>query len=163
MSLDDLAKLARNSLLLSLDRIIGPRLIKVVYLLGFAGAILLAIRHFFATFSLGFAEGLWGLLEIAVFGLFGIIALRIICEALIVYFKNSGHEIEIQKVSYDNPNLIDEVRDAIEDLASDDPKPAEPTKIAAKTAPKSAAVKSAPKTRTASTRKAPARAPRKSN
>lgn len=150
MNFDDLSKLAQRSLLLSLDRIIGPRLIKVVYLLGLAGGVLLAVSHIFATFGAGFGAGLWGLAEILIFGLFGVITLRVVCEALIVYFKANGHEADAGHTTEIPVNLIDEVRDAIEDLAADDPEP-----TLTKTTP---AKVTAPKAKTAAPRKTTAAA-----
>ena len=120
MNIEDIGKLVSRSLFLSLDRIVGPRLVKFLYLFGVAAIVLWAFDHFFATFRFGFGDGLWGLLEIAVFGVFGLVALRIACEAAIVYFKANEGAMS----AADNPraetNLIDEVRDAIEDLAADD-------------------------------------------
>lgn len=166
MSIDDLTTLAKNSLLLSLDRIVGPRLIKVVYLLGLAGAVLLSIRHFFATFSQGFSEGIWGLIEIAVFGLLGIIALRVVCEGFIVFFKSHGHEAEPVRPTQASANLIDEVRDAIEDLATETTQPAVTKSTPAKAATKPAPARSIAKTRaakTSSVRKPTARAAKKTD
>ena len=78
------------------------------------------IDHFFATFPFGFGDGLWGLLEIAVFGLFGIIVLRVICEALIVYFEANKDAVRTRQPAEVQTSLIDEVRDAIEQLGEED-------------------------------------------
>lgn len=142
MDFDPIRKLATGSVLFSLDRIISPRLVRILYPLGLAGIVLWAISHFFATFRFGLGSGLWGLLEIAVFGLMAFVALRIVCEALIVYFKS--HEREAEAATRPRPalSLIDEVRDAIEDLALEEetrapaaPPPAPPPPAAAVTPP----------------------------
>ncbi len=130
MTLDDLQKLATSSMLFSLDRIIAPRLINIFYLLGLVAIILWAISHLFFTFGFGFGTGLWGLLEIVVFGLLGFVVLRITCEALIVYFKT--HEGAAKSASQPRPaaTLIDEVRDAIEELAEEGEETTAPAKAA---------------------------------
>lgn len=120
MTLDDLKKLATSSILITLDRIISPRLIRVLYPIGIAGLALWTINHFFVSFSLGFGEGLWGILEIVVFGLIGLISLRIACEALLVFFKANESAAETAAQPRMQTSLIDEVRDAIEQLAEDD-------------------------------------------
>jgi hypothetical protein len=117
MSPDDLKKLATGSVLFSLDRIITPRLINVLYLLGLATIALWAVNHLFSTFAFGFGAGLWGLLEIGVFGLLGFVILRVICETLIVFFKANEKAADAATRPYASANLLDEVRDAIEDLA----------------------------------------------
>lgn len=168
MSIDDLKKLATGSVLFSLDRIITPRLVNVLYLLGLATLVLWAINHLFATFALGFGAGLWGLLEIAVYGLLGFVVLRIVCETLLVFFKTNEKAANAVSRPQPTANLLDEVRDAIEDLAEEEEAPAAlpakaPAKPAAKSAPKakaasapSAAAKSSSTTTAA---KKPARRP----
>lgn len=137
MTLDDIKKLATGSMLFSLDRIIAPRLVNILYLLGLAGIVLWAVTHFFATFGFGFGAGLWGLLEIVVFGLLGFVGLRILCEGLIVYFKANEQAAEAVSEPRPSMSLIDEVRDAIEELAEEDQEPiaidppAQPAKKAA--------------------------------
>lgn len=123
MTLEDIKKLATGSLLFSLNRIISPRLINILYFLGLATIVLWAISHFFATFSYGFGSGLWGLLEIAVFGLLGFVVLRIACEAIIVFFRANEKFADVAPSSKGNNTLIDEVRDAIEELAEEDDEP----------------------------------------
>ncbi len=121
MTLDDFKHLATGSVLFSLDRIIAPRLVNIFYLLGLAALALWAISHLFATFSFGFGSGLWGLLEIVVFGLLGFVVLRIVCETLIVFFKaNERAAKSATQTSSSSSTLIDEVRDAIEELAERD-------------------------------------------
>ena len=120
MTLDDIRKLATGSILFSLDRIISPRLIRIFYFLGMATIFLWAISHFFWSFSQGLVEGLWGLLQIAVFGLLGFVSLRIICEAILVYFKVNESVASTAVERRVSANLIDDVREAIEQLAEED-------------------------------------------
>lgn len=119
MRFEDIRKLATGNTLFNLHRVIAPRLVTVAYLLGLAAITLWAVNHFFYSFRFGFGNGLWGLLEIAVFGLLALVALRITCEAVIVYFK--AHEDEAAEVavapSRPGATLIDDVREAIEELA----------------------------------------------
>jgi len=120
MRLDDLRKLATGAVLFNLDRIIAPRIVKVLYLLGLAGLLVWAVRHFFESFRWGFGSGLWGILEIGVFGLLGFVVLRVVCEGVLVYFR--AHEEEVERaVAPGSGSLLDDVRDAIEELAGEEP------------------------------------------
>lgn len=123
MTFDDIKKLSTGSLLFSLDRIIAPRLVTILYLLGLFTIVLWAINHLFANFALGFGEGLWGLLEVVVYGLLGFVALRIVCEALIVYFRTNASAVKAAQQPRPTASLIDEVRGAIEELAEEDREP----------------------------------------
>jgi len=117
MTLDDLKKLLTGKVLFRLDSILSPRLVPMLYAIGLAGILLWAVSHLFATFGASFGNGLWGLIEIAVFGLLAVLVLRIACEALLVYFKaheTSADNFERTRLS---TSLLDEVRDAIHDLA----------------------------------------------
>lgn len=117
MTLDDLKRLLTRQTLFRLDAIISPKLVPILYALGLAGILLWAVGHLFWRFSLGFGNGLWGLLEIAVFGLLFFVVLRIACEALLVWFKTHEHSGETVNRSRYSASLLDEVRDAIRDLA----------------------------------------------
>ncbi len=120
MTLDDLKRLFTRQTLFRLDAIISPKLVPILYALGLAGILLWAVGHLFWRFSLGFGNGLWGLLEIAVFGLIYFVVLRIACEALLVWFKTHEHSGETVNRSRYSTSLLDEVRDAIRDLAQAD-------------------------------------------
>ena len=120
MTLDDLKKLLTGKVLFRLDSILSPRLIPMLYAVGLAAILLWAVSHLLGTFGASFGNGLWGLLEIAVFGLLSVIVLRIVCEALVVYFKThetSADNFERTRLS---TSLLDEVRDAIHDLAENE-------------------------------------------
>ncbi len=117
MTLDDLKRLLTRQTLFRLDAILSPMLVPIFYALGLAGILLWAISHFFFRFSTGLGDGLWGLLEIAVFGLLAFVGLRIGCEALLVWFKNHEATGETVQRSRYSASLLDEVRDAIRDLA----------------------------------------------
>ena len=84
MTLDDLKRLLTRQTLFRLDAILSPKLVPILYALGLAGILLWAVGHLFWRFGFGFGNGLWGLLEIAIFGLLYFVALRIVCEALLV-------------------------------------------------------------------------------
>ena len=120
MTFEDFGKFLNRMFLISLDRINGAALVRFVYLLGMAAAVILGLNHFFATFRTGIGDGLWGILEIIVFGLFGLALLRVVCEALIVYFAANKSAIKTASRGDTSVNLIDEVRDAIEQLGDDE-------------------------------------------
>lgn len=117
MTTDDLKRLFTRQTLFRLDAILSPRLVPILYALGLASTLLWAVSHFFYRFGSSFGDGLWGLLEIAVFGLAAIVALRIGCEALLVWFKAHEAAGETVNRSRYSASLLDEVREAIRDLA----------------------------------------------
>ena len=120
MTLDDLKRLFTRQTLFRLDAILSPKLVPILYALGLAAVLLWAVGHIFWRFSLGFGNGLWGLLEIAVFGLLYFVVLRIACEALLVWFKTHEQSGDTVNRSRYSASLLDEVRDAIRDLAQAD-------------------------------------------
>ena len=119
MTLDDLKRLFTRQTLFRLDAILSPKLVPILYALGLAGILLWAVSHLFWSFGFGFGNGLWGLLEIAVFGLLSLVSLRIACEALLVWFKAHEASGETVNRSRYSASLLDEVRDAIRDLAEE--------------------------------------------
>ena len=119
MTLDDLKRLLTRQTLFRLDAILSPRLVPIFYALGLAAILLWAISHFFFSFGTSFGDGLWGLLEIAVFGLLSLVGLRIGCEALLVWFKSQEATGDTVQRSRFSASLLDEVRDAIRDLAEE--------------------------------------------
>jgi len=120
MTLDDLRKIFLSPTLFRLETILSPRLVPVIYATGLAALLLWAVGHLFASFGRNFGDGLWGLLEIAVFGSLFLLLLRVVCEVLLVFFK--VHETAARTVSLSRvpTSLIDEVKDAIHDIAEDD-------------------------------------------
>src|SRR5688572_33280368 len=97
MTGDDLRKIFLGTTLFRLDTVLGARLVPILYATGLAALLLWAIIHLFATFGRNFGDGLWGLLEIGVFGLLGLVALRVACEVLLVFFKT--HETATKTVA----------------------------------------------------------------
>ncbi len=120
MTSDDLKRIFLGPTLFRLDTVLSPRLIPVLYVTGLATLLLWAVTHLFDTFARNFGDGLWGLLEIVVFGGFGLVVLRVVCEALLVFFK--AHEEATDSVSRSriSSTLLDEVRDAIHDIADEE-------------------------------------------
>ncbi len=120
MTSDDLKRIFLGPTLFRLDTILSPRLVPVLYFTGLGAILIWAVQHLFATFGASFGNGLWGLLEIVVFGAFFLVVLRVVCEALLVFFK--ANEVAADSVSRTriSSNLIDDVRDAIHDIAADD-------------------------------------------
>lgn len=117
MTLDDLKRLLSRQTLFRLDSILSPKLVPILYALGLATILLWAINHFFFRFGTGFGNGLWGILEIIVFGLLAFVSLRIVSEALLVWFRSHEATGESVQRSRYSASLLDEVRDAIRDLA----------------------------------------------
>lgn len=119
MTLDDLKRLFTRQTLFRLDAILSPKLVPILYALGLAGILLWAVSHLFWSFGFGFGNGLWGLLEIVVFGLLSFVGLRILCEALLVWFKTHEQSGDTVNRTRYSTSLLDEVRDAIRDLAEE--------------------------------------------
>ena len=84
MTLDDLKKIFLSPTLFRLDTILSPRLVPVLYASGLTALLLWSVIHLFSTFGRTFGDGLWGLLEIAVFGLFGLVVLRMARKSISV-------------------------------------------------------------------------------
>ncbi len=120
MTLDDLKKIFLSPTLFRLETILSPRLVPVLYGTGLAALLLWAVGHLFASFGRNFGDGLWGLLEIAVYGALFLIILRVVCEVLLVFFKANEATTRAVSLSRVPASLIDEVRDAIHDIAEDE-------------------------------------------
>jgi hypothetical protein len=120
MTSDDLKRIFLGPTLFRLDTILSPRLVPLVYVAGLGSLLLWAVSHLFAAFGRNFGDGLWGILEIVVYGGFGILVLRAACEALLVYFK--ANEVATDSVSRTRiaSSLLEEVRDAIHDIAEEE-------------------------------------------
>ena len=120
MTGDDLRKIFLGSTIFRLDTILATRLVPILYATGLASILLWAVAHLFATFGRNFGDGLWGLLEIVVFGVFAVVVLRIACEVLLVFFK--AHETAARTVALSriSASLVDEVKDAISDIADEE-------------------------------------------
>lgn len=121
MTLDDLKKIFLSPTLFRLETILSPRLVPVLYASGLAALLLWSVGHLFASFGRNFGDGLWGLLEIAVYGALFLIVLRIVCEVLLVFFKANETVTRTVSLSRVPTSLIDEVRDAIHDIADEEP------------------------------------------
>ena len=147
MTTEDIKKILLSPVLFRLDTVLSPRLVPLLYATGLAAILLWAVIHLFATFSRTFGDGLWGLLEIAVFGALALLVLRVACEMILVFFKS--HETATRAVSLSrvHTDLMDEVREAIHDIADDDslddnaaedfvgPAPARPVRRTARRSP----------------------------
>jgi hypothetical protein len=129
MTLDDLKKLLTSKTLFRLDAILSPRLVPVLYALGLAGILLWAVNHLFLTFGSNFGNGLWGLLEIVIFGLLAFVVLRIVCEALLIFFKANETAAETVSRTRVSSSLLDEVREAIRDLAEEEEEAADYSEV----------------------------------
>ena len=120
MASDDLKRILMGPRLFRLDTIISPRLVPLLYLCGLGGLLLWAVDHLFATFALNFGSGLWGLLEIVVYGGLGFILLRVLCELLMIFFKSNEETAEILNQTRLSSSLLEEVRDAIHEIADEE-------------------------------------------
>lgn len=119
MTSDDLKKIFLGPTLFRIDSILSPRLIPILYATGLASLLLWAVTHLFATFGRNFGDGLWGLLEIAVYGLLGLLLLRVVCEVLLVLFKANETAAKTVSLSRISTSLIEDVKDAISDIADE--------------------------------------------
>ena len=120
MTLDDLKKLATSGTIFNLDRMIAPKIIKLLYLLGLGGIGLWSIRHLFGSFAESFGAGIWGILEIGIVGLGSFVLLRVICETLLVFFKKNKEHLTLELPARPAMSIFDDVKDALEELADDD-------------------------------------------
>lgn len=120
MTLDDLKKIFLSPTLFRLETILSPRLVPVLYGTGLAALLLWSVGHLFASFGRNFGDGLWGILEIAVYGLLFLIILRVVCEVLLVFFKANEATTRAVSLSRVPASLLDEVRDAIHDIAEEE-------------------------------------------
>jgi hypothetical protein len=120
MTSDDLRRIFMGPTLFRLDTILSPRLVPVLYATGLASVLLWAVAHLFATFGSNFGNGLWGLLEIAVYGTLGLVGLRVVCEVLLVFFKAHEEAADAVNMSRISSSLLDDVRDAIHDIADEE-------------------------------------------
>jgi len=135
MTSDDLKRIFMGPTLFRLDTVLSPRLVPVLYLSGLAALLLWAVTHLFDTFARNFGDGLWGLLEIVVYGGFGIVVLRVACEALLVWFKANEAATDSVSRTRISSALLDEVRDAIHDMADEEDEPDDEDLIAPATDP----------------------------
>lgn len=117
--LNDLKRLFLSPTLFRLDTMLAPRLPPLLYAAGLAALLLWAVNHLFWSFGSNFGNGLWGLLEIVVFGLLWLLILRIVCEAVAVFFKSHADSVESLSRSRLPAPLMEDVADAIRDLADD--------------------------------------------
>lgn len=120
MTLDDLKKLATSGTIFNLDRMIAPKIIKMLYLLGLGAISIWAIRHLFGSFAQSFAAGIWGLLEIGIIGLGSFVLLRVLCETILVFFKKNAEHLTLATDTRPAMSIFDDVKDALEELADDE-------------------------------------------
>ena len=76
MTSDDLRRIFMGPTLFRLDTVLSPRLIPVLYVTGLATLLMWAVTHLVLAFASSFGDGLWSLLEIVVYGSFGLVVLR---------------------------------------------------------------------------------------
>ena len=143
MTLDDLKRLATSGTVFNLDRMIAPKIIKMLYLLGLGAIGIWGIRHLFGSFAESFGAGIWGLLEIGIIGLGSFVLLRVLCETLLVFFKKNAEFVTLEPSQRPATSIFDDVKDALEELAEDDVEDVTPKAIAAEK-PKATAAKRAP-------------------
>lgn len=120
MTIDDLKRIFLGPTLFRLDTILSPRLVPVLYLTGLGALLIWGVQHLFATFGSSFGNGLWGLLEIAVFGAFFLVILRVVCEALLVFFTANEAAVDAASRARMSSSLLEDVRDAIHDMADEE-------------------------------------------
>lgn len=117
MNSDDLRRLFLGPTLFRLDTILAPRMVPILYAAGLLALLVWGINHLFWTFGGGFSSGVWGIVEILVFGLLWLIILRIACEGLLVFFRAHATAVDTVMRTRTRSSLLEEVGDAIHDLA----------------------------------------------
>lgn len=117
---DDIKRLLSGPTLFRLDTILSPHLVPILYLAGLASLLLWSVSHIFWRFGGGFGDGLWGVLEVVVFGLLGTILLRMLCEVLLIFFKAHEGPTDSVRQSRVPATLMEDVEEAIHDLANGD-------------------------------------------
>lgn len=120
MTSDDLRRIFMGQTLFRLDTVLSPRLVPVLYITGLGTLLLWAVTHLVSAFAGSFWDGLWSLLEIAVYGAFGLVLLRTLCEALLVWFKANESAADSVSRTRISTTLLEEVRDAIHEMADDE-------------------------------------------
>ena len=146
MTLDDLKKIFLSPTLFRLETILSPRLVPILYAVGLASLLLWAVGHLFYSFGRNFGDGLWGLLEIAVYGSLFLLLLRVVCEVLLVFFKANEGVTRAVSLSRVPTSLIDEVKDAISDIADEEADLDETSEGVASPAPSSTVRRTAKRT-----------------
>src|ERR1700750_1821189 len=117
MTSDDLRRIFMGNTLFRLDTIRSPRLVPVLYLTGLGALLLWGVTHLVYAFTGSVWDGLWSLIEIMVYGAFGLVLLRTLCEALLVWFKANEAATDSVSRTRISSTLLEEVRDAIHDMA----------------------------------------------
>lgn len=117
MPIEDLKKILLSPALVRLDRRLAPRLVPLLYGAGLLAILVWAVKHLFAAFGQDFGNGLWGLLEIAAFGLLALLALRIVCEGVLAYFRMAGDEGALELEHRVPSTLLEDIGDALADIA----------------------------------------------
>ncbi len=120
MTSDDLKRIFTGRTLFRLDTVLSPRMIPIIYAVGLLALLLWAARYFVEAVSAGFWDGIWSLLEIAVFGGLGVMVLRAVCEAMMVWFKANEEAAESISRTRISTSLLEDVRDAIRDIADEE-------------------------------------------
>jgi hypothetical protein len=118
--LNDLRRMLTGPDLLSLSNPFGSRLVPVLYIVGLVAIVIWAVGLVVGGFALAWSRGIWAIIEMVVYGGFMVLALRAICEALLIYFSAGQARLEAAAATASEATLLDEVRDAIDHLADED-------------------------------------------
>jgi hypothetical protein len=114
--LNDLRRMLTGPALLSLTSPFGSRLVPVLYIVGLVAIVIWAVNLVVTGFALAWSLGIWSIIEVVVYGSLMVLALRAICEVLLIYFSRAGLPV----AAGSEATLLDEVRDAIDHLAEED-------------------------------------------
>lgn len=124
MAIEDIKRIVLSPALFRLDRALALRLVPLLYGAGLFAILIWAVKHLFAAFGQNFGNGLWGLLEIIAFGAVALLALRIVCEGLLLHFQQREEAGEVLPEDRVPTTLLEEIGDALHDIADaveDDP------------------------------------------
>lgn len=115
---EDLKRLLAGRAMFRLSTLLTTRLVPIFYATGLAAIGLWAIDHLVWSFTaFNFGQGLWGLLEILVYGTLMLVTLRIVSELLLIHLGAHRNATGYSEPAGLSPSLLDEVREAIHELA----------------------------------------------
>jgi hypothetical protein len=114
---DDVRRVLLSPATYRLGTPMGRALVPLLYLFGMAAILVWSVAHMVDCFVIGWSYGIWGIIETLVYAPLMFIALRIVAELVLVRFGAAVAPIRPQTST---GTLIEEVTDAIHELAEDD-------------------------------------------
>lgn len=139
-----------NTILFNLNTFVTPKIVKIFYLVGMGTIVLKFIQAVIFALSIGFFNGLAGILAAGATAIFSFLILRIAAEMIIVFFKNNESLAEMAGGADQENDIFDDVKESFNALFPQDDDMdldlGEQQEPAAKPAPKASPAKPAAKT-----------------